>query len=76
MVDMGASLKEMKMMKMDQFNKLDEALYIWFRQQRELNFLVTGPVLVEKAKLLFPMLQRSHFQLALASYGDFVRDMA
>ena len=56
MVDMGASLKEMKMMKMGQFDKLHEALYISFHQQRELNLPVTRPVFVEKAKLLLPML--------------------
>ena len=31
------------------FDKLDSALYIWFRQEREKSCLVTGPILLNKA---------------------------
>ena len=31
------------------FDKLDSALYIWFRQEREKGCPVTGPILLEKA---------------------------
>ena len=49
MVDMG--MKETKTMS---FRSWDEALYIWFRQQREKSMPVTEPILIEKARLLFP----------------------
>ena len=54
MVDMGA--KKVKTMKVGEYEKLDEALYIWFRQQREKNVPVSGPLLMEKARILFLML--------------------
>ena len=53
MVDMG--MKKAKTMKIGEYQKLDEALYIWFRQQREKGMPVTGPILTEKARL-FPLL--------------------
>lgn len=31
------------------YGKLDVALYLWFRQQRERGSTVTGPILLEKA---------------------------
>ena len=43
-------------MKIGGYQKLDEALYIWFRQQREKGLPVTGPILSEKAKILFPLI--------------------
>ena len=40
------------------FEKLDDALYLWFRQQRERGSPVTGPILLEKASefhdLIYP----------------------
>ena len=54
MVDMGA--KKVKTMKVGEYEKLDEALYIWFRQQCEKNVPVSGPLLMEKARILFLML--------------------
>ena len=38
-----------KQIKGGNFDKLDSALYIWFRQQREKGCPITGPVLLEKA---------------------------
>ena len=55
MVDMGMYV-ESKDKKIGNYQKLDEALYIWFRQQREKAMLVTGPILTERARLLFPQL--------------------
>ena len=50
MANMG--MKKAKTMKISEYQMLDEALYIWFRQQRENSVPVTGPILTEKAKLL------------------------
>ena len=52
------STKTVKSMKTGMFAKLDDALYIWFRQQREKGVPITGPILLEKASefhsLLYP----------------------
>ena len=56
MTDMGVKAVNTKTMKMGSYEKLDAALYIWFRQQRENNIPVSGPFLQEKAKLLFDKL--------------------
>ena len=52
------SFMRAKTMKIGRYQKLDEALYIIssFRQQREKGLHVTGPILCEKAKILFPQL--------------------
>ena len=39
--------------KLGSYDKLDQALYIWFRQQREKNIPVSGALLQEKAKILY-----------------------
>ena len=54
MTDMG--IKKANAMKIGEYQELDEALYIWFGQQREKEMPVTWPILTEKAKLLFPQL--------------------
>ena len=51
MVDMGT--ENAKTRKVGEYKKLDEALYIWFRQQRDKNIPVSGPLLLEKARILF-----------------------
>ena len=53
-IDMGA--KNVKTMKVGEYEKLDETLYIWFHQQHEKNVPVSGPILMEKARILFLML--------------------
>ena len=45
-------IKKAKTMEIGEYQKLDEALYICFRQQREKAMPVTGPILTEKARLL------------------------
>ena len=45
-----------KVMKFGEYKELDEALYIWFRQQRELDHSVCGVILEEKARVLFEQL--------------------
>ena len=76
MVDMGA--KNVKTMKVGEYEELDEALYIWFCQQHEKNVLVSGQLLMEKARILFLMLygdsDRS-LQGVLVFSGDFASDM-
>ena len=56
MTNMGVKAVNTKAMKMGSYEKLDAALYIWFRQQRVKNIPVSGPFLQEKAKLLFDKL--------------------
>ena len=56
MTDKAVKAVNTKTMKMGSHEKLDVALYIWFRQQRENNIPVSGPFLQEKAKLLFDKL--------------------
>jgi len=41
---------------MGSFDKLDEALYIWFRQQHEKDVAVSGSLLQEKVKILYSWL--------------------
>ena len=52
------SVKATKAMKVEMYHKLDNALYLWFRQKREKGIPVTGPILLEKAtefhSLLYP----------------------
>ena len=38
------------------FSKVDEACYIWFLQQRSKGAAVSGPIVQQKALLLFPTL--------------------
>ena len=45
-----------KVMKFGEYNELGEALYIWFRQQRELDHCVSGVILQEKARVMFEQL--------------------
>ena len=49
--------------------KTDEALYIWFRQQRELNIPISGALIQEKAKILFERLYPDSTQTFTASTG-------
>ena len=39
------SLKERKSMKGGEYEKVSEALYLWFRQQREKGTPISGPIL-------------------------------
>ena len=39
-------------MKVGEYEKLDQALYVWFRQEREKNTPITGSIFAEKAKVL------------------------
>ena len=56
MTEMGVKDVKVKAMKIGAHEKLDEGLYIWFRQQREKDVPVTGVLLQEKAKLLYERL--------------------
>ena len=53
---MGIKEVKTKSIKIGAFEKLDEALYIWFRQQREKDLLISGSLLTEKAKILYDQL--------------------
>ena len=52
------SVKDTKAMKGGMFDTMNNALYVWFRQQREKGVPMTGPILFEKASefhnLLYP----------------------
>ena len=56
MTEMGLKDVKAKTMKIGTHEKLDEGLYIWFRQQQEKDVLVAGVLLQEKAKLLYERL--------------------
>ena len=44
--------KTAKIMKQSNYELLDSALYIWFKQMRERNAPISGPILMEKVRLL------------------------
>ena len=69
MVDMGFKKASAKTMKIGDYEKLDEAVYIWFRQQRELNIPVSGAILQEKARILFERLYPDSTKEFIASTG-------
>ena len=48
--------KGTKIMKVGEYEKLDQALYAWFRQEREKNTPITGAIIAEKPNVLFPLL--------------------
>ena len=78
-VDMGFKKATAKTMKIGDYEKLDEALYMWFRQQRELNIPVSGALLQEKARVLFERLYPDAIKAFTASTGfqwRFSKDMA
>ena len=45
-----------KSMKTGQFDKLDEALYVWFKQKRGKNMDISGDLLMEQADMFFKKL--------------------
>ena len=53
MTEVGVKEITTKSMKIGAFEKLDEALYIWFRQQREKDVPINGSLLTERAKVLY-----------------------
>ena len=63
------SVKATKAMKVGMYYKLDSALYLWFRQQREKGIPVTGPILLEKANEFHSLLYAESTKTFNASYG-------
>lgn len=63
------SAKATKTMKGGMYQKLDSALYLWFRQQREKGTPVTGPILLEKATEFHKLLYADSSTQFNASYG-------
>ena len=61
--------KTAKKVKGGYFDKLDSALYIWFRQEREKGCPVTGPILLEKASEFHRLIYGEHSKPFLASSG-------
>jgi len=58
-----------KAMKNGSFDKLDSALCIWFRQQREKGCPVTGPILMEKASKFHRLIYGESSKPFVASSG-------
>ena len=56
-------------MKTGSYKELDTALYVWFRQKRELGNPVTGPILLEKAQEFFERLYPGSSTSFTASNG-------
>ena len=74
MTEMGVKEIATKSMKIGAFEKLDEALYIWFRQQPEKDVPISGSLLTEKAKVLYGRLypdSSTVFVQVLDLNGDF-----
>ena len=69
MTEMGVKEVTTKLMKIGAFEKLDEALYIWFRQQREKDVPISGSLLTEKVKVLHGQLHLDSSMVFCASTG-------
>ena len=67
-VDLNISF-DRKTMRMGGDEKLDEAVYVWFRQKRQEKSPVTGPILCEKALQLSKILSGKNFKKFVASTG-------
>ena len=62
-------LKRQKKVEGGVFNKLDSALYTWFRKEREKRCLVTGQILLEKASKFHHLIYGEHSRPFSASTG-------
>lgn len=62
-----------KCMKLGKFIEMDEALYMWFRQEREKGCPVSGPLLAEKANILYNLLYPENLVTFTASSGYLTR---
>ena len=69
MMEMGVKEVTTKSMKIGAFEKLDEALHIWFRQQREKDVPISGSLLTEKAKIFYDRLYPDSSTAFCASTG-------
>ena len=68
-----------KEMKGGMFEKVDQALYVWFRQMGEKGVPVTGPILLEKPSNFIPFSTQKaedRSTQVTAFNGDFVTDLA
>ena len=63
------TLKERKSMKEGDFNAVNEALYIWFRQTREKGRPISGPILQEKALEFYEEFKKDNDPKFVASTG-------
>ena len=63
------AVKTCKAIRNGDFDKLDSALYIWFRQQREKGCPVTGPILMEKASEFHRLIYGESSKPFVASSG-------
>ena len=66
---MSKSVKKTKTMRGGKFDKLDQSLYMWFRQMREKGIPVSGPILLEKANEYLDLLYADSPKPFTASYG-------
>lgn len=63
------SIKERKTMKCSEFEKVSEALYQWFRVQRDKGTPISGPILQEKALKFYDELKEEGEAVFTASNG-------
>ena len=68
-IGVSNSVRTTKTMKGGMYQKLDSALYLWFRQQREKKIPVTGPILLEKATEFRKLLYADSTTQFNTSYG-------
>ena len=63
------NLPEARSMKTGDFEDLDEALYLWFKQKREQNMDVSGDLLMEQAKIFYEKMYPGNECLLNFSHG-------
>ena len=63
--------KKAKVMKSGSFDKLEEALYSWLKQQRERGSPITGHILMQKASELSKLLYKTSDDKPFTASGGF-----
>lgn len=62
-----AKMPNRKSMKPSEYEQVNEALFLWFSQAREKGMPISGPILMEKAKLLAEMMGDSYKDFGASS---------
>lgn len=62
-----AKMPNRKSMKPSEYEQVNEALFLWFSQAREKGMPISGPILMEKAKLLAKMMGDSYKDFGASS---------
>ena len=63
--------KRAKVIKSSSFDKLNKALYIWLKQQRESGSPITGPILIKNVLELYKLLYKTSDDKPFTASGGF-----